>query len=281
VKVILKLSALIGICRDLQQSIIDISKEQSHSLGDRIIALPKELRDIIWEHYWLANPDLFRVDRTSYSSELEQLRLFLDRALKKDPTCIKTCSRPHECTCFTTKQLPNAVLPALVGHAVARDATVVGLQLLCDSIFENQEYPCLTRIQLEDLHYQLALDVCHVGYTFADFQSKFTAEYEPYKAKEMEYLKQQYAALRRLQRTSNLHITIAIWDVLYGAEGVTDHLEVTLEAFRDVYFELLGKGAVIEIFFHDVHVINVEDYYKLPLEIWQERMRDENPWCCD
>ncbi|KAF2651506.1 hypothetical protein K491DRAFT_88924 [Lophiostoma macrostomum CBS 122681] len=133
-----------------KQAVTDVSKVNSRSLGTRILALPQELQLIIWKHYWLGDPDQSFIHRTFRSTELWELKQFLDDRLR-DPMSTSTCPNPHKCTCFTPRQLPSAVLPALVGQAVAQAATTVGLQLLYDWVTEAGWRLCQFRVGLHDL----------------------------------------------------------------------------------------------------------------------------------
>ncbi|PVI03836.1 hypothetical protein DM02DRAFT_625540 [Periconia macrospinosa] len=145
------------------------SRQESQALAQAIqTRLPREIRDLIYEQYWLPlkedeNGGLVRLNCTLFG-----LHFFPCDENAKD--CLHNTA---ECSCFDNGDMfPTAMLAAYVGAQVAREACVTLTQL---KTFSPSTFLCRDRcphknytVQIEDLEELVERDFLRVGIPLRD-----------------------------------------------------------------------------------------------------------------
>lgn len=112
--------------------------------------LPKEIRDMIWEWYWL------EPDEDTHRSPIVRAAEFHDQQL--DPLWLRHCPDKASCRCFTCEDLPSALVADVVGRQNVREAATSYLR-------DHTVIWCST---FDGFRQQLDLDLFHTGITLAD-----------------------------------------------------------------------------------------------------------------
>ncbi|KAJ4357268.1 uncharacterized protein N0V89_001843 [Didymosphaeria variabile] len=247
-------------------------------------SLPRELRDLVWDHYWDFGDAPEQKMAEKFIAVADNLHNKWRRCEGFD-TCVAL--EYQEPQCRLCPGIPTALLPLFVGPDTAFEAAERMYKYMVLSVDDIVDLPRHLYIDTFQLGVNAATSIRRIQMCTKTSTIRSEAAKGRLSFKKLRDISRTFEALLHLRNRSNLSVSLAI----KGTGSALD-LEMILDAFSHVYQPLRHSACSFEItayvpiqtacliLFQDdqslYEWLNVGDFWDMPLDVWRERHQLED-----